>query len=57
MNANDANEERLIANEIMRRLYEAGEAEQLRILMLYAKRCIELIDEEKKKPRAIRKRR
>ncbi len=45
MNTMDANEERLIANEIMRRLYEANERGQLEILMLYAKRCIELIDD------------
>lgn len=41
---NDANEQRLIANEIMRRLYEAGEREQLELLRMYAERAIQEID-------------
>lgn len=41
MDDKTANDLRLYANEIMRRLYEAGQLDQLRILELYAKGCID----------------
>lgn len=44
----NANEERLIANEIMRRLYEAGERDQLDLLRIYAEVAIREIDKESK---------
>jgi len=50
MTENEANEIRLIANEIMRRLYEAGAREQLDLLRMYAVRAIEEID---KKPNTV----
>lgn len=45
---NDYNELRLYANEIMRQLYEAGEADQLKILVSYGKVALEHIEAEKK---------
>ena len=44
MTDNEANEIRLVANEIMRKLYYAGQREQLKILRMYAERAIEEID-------------
>ena len=40
----EANEVRLIANEIMRRLYTGGHREQLNLLLRYAEQAIEEID-------------
>lgn len=40
MSDDEANELRLVANEIMSRLYEAGQLTQLRILELYATQAL-----------------
>lgn len=56
MKTNNANEERLIANEIMRRLYEADEREQLDLLRRYAEIAIKHIDERRREAKAIRRR-
>jgi hypothetical protein len=39
----EANELRLIANEIMRRLYESKHTGQLEILTGYGKACVDLL--------------
>jgi hypothetical protein len=44
----EANEIRLVANEIMHRLYTGGHREQLDTLRMYAVRAIEEIDKAKK---------
>ena len=44
MTADEANALRVVANEIMSRLYIAGEREHLEILRLYAVRAIKEID-------------
>jgi len=44
MTDEEANEIRLIANEIMRRLYENRKRDQLDLLQGYASRAIEEID-------------
>lgn len=49
MTDSEANEIRLIANEIMLRLYKAGQRDQLNLLRIYAVRAIKEID---KKPNA-----
>jgi hypothetical protein len=46
MTDEEANEIRLIANEIMRRLYENGKRSQLDLLQKYALRAIEEIDKK-----------
>lgn len=38
------NELRLVANEIMRQLYEGGKRDQLHILEQYAKNAIQILD-------------
>ncbi len=47
MTDSEANELRLVANEIMRQLYEADKRDQLNLLGMYAKRAIEEIDKAK----------
>jgi hypothetical protein len=47
MSDEEANDIRLIANEIINRLYKADKREQLWILMSYAKVAIEYIDNKK----------
>ncbi len=49
MTDNEANELRVLANEVMRRLFEGGHREQLNILKAYAKIAIEHLDEKTKK--------
>lgn len=44
----EANEIRLVANEIMRRLYEGGQREQLDLLRMYAEIALKHIDQEVK---------
>lgn len=44
MTAEEANNIRLYANEIMRRLYVDGQREQLEILRMYSVRAIEELD-------------
>ncbi len=46
--ASQANETRLIANEIMRQLYLCGEVEQLKILVAYGQLCLEQIEQERR---------
>jgi len=46
MTDHEANQKRLIANEIMRQLSEAGQLDQLRILEIYATRCLEIAKEK-----------
>ena len=46
MDDNEANEKRLIANEIMRQLYEAGQLTQLRLLELYATAALKTAKEK-----------
>lgn len=46
MDNKTANMLRLHANEIMRQLYEAGQLDQLRILEIYATRCLEIAKEK-----------
>ncbi len=46
--SSDLNELRLVANEIMHKLYEAGETDQLRILRSYAATAIEYLEAKKK---------
>lgn len=48
MTDNEANEIRLIANEVMRRLYIDGQREQLDLLRMYAVSAIEHIDNKRK---------
>ena len=50
MDDNYANEIRLIANEIMRQLYEGGYRYQLHLLKRYAEVAIEHIDNKPKQP-------
>lgn len=45
MDDHEANEKRLIANEIIRQLYEAGQLDQLRILQISTNRALELAKE------------
>lgn len=45
MDDHEANQKRLIANEIIRQLYEAGQADQLRILQISANRALEILKE------------
>ncbi len=47
---NDENEIRLMANELMRRLYEMNAVEQLEILESYARAAIEQIKNKSRKP-------
>lgn len=42
---NEANEKRLIASEIIRQLYEAGERSQIELLKISCDRALELLDE------------
>jgi hypothetical protein len=44
MTDNEANENRLLAKAVMRKLYEAGQREHLNILRMYAMRAIAAID-------------
>lgn len=44
MTSAEANEKRLLANEIMRQLYDAAEGEQLRILVAYGKAALEILE-------------
>jgi len=46
MTDSHANEIRLIANEIMRQLYEAGQREQLDLLRMYAEIALKRMDEQ-----------
>lgn len=46
MTDKEANDFRLYANEIMRRLYEAGQLDQLRILELYATNALQTAKEK-----------
>lgn len=49
----DANEERLIANEIMRRLYESGERSQLALLRAYADAAIRHLENSPAEPKGV----
>lgn len=46
MTDSEANELRLVANEIMRQLFEAGQRDQLDMLRCYAKIAIEHLDKK-----------
>ena len=43
-----ANDQRLLANQIMYDLYVAGEVEQLKILVQYGKAALEMLNNERK---------
>ena len=46
----DHNERRLLANQVIADLHEAGELDQLRILQIQIKRCLEIAKENGKVP-------
>ncbi len=51
MSDSEANELRLIANEIIRKLYMAGQRGQIEILHIYSEVALTRIDEAKDNPK------